>query len=954
MPRRSFFSRSPVTIPQRTISADTAIDRPALQAQLDALAEAHNDPRQHILKLLTNTLKTGLMRAQNLFQHGLLGGLETARLIAALHDDIITTLYQFTTTHMSRVSNPTKAERMAICAVGGYGRGEMAPGSDVDLLFLLNDKKGSPHTESVTEYMLYMLWDMGLKVGYATRSLEQNLQAAKDDQTILTALLDLRHLAGDEALTTDMFYRFRKDITKGKGRDYISAKLEERDQRHEREGNSRYVIEPNIKEGKGGLRDLHVLYWIARFLDENGQISDAQNAQSYVDMGLFDQNAATRFVRAADYLWRTRIHLHYAAGRPTENLTFDFQTVLARKMGYASGPVEEAVERFMREYFTNAREVGALTRIACAKLEAEKSIRLPKGLDALLPHSRRNMKEDPNFILDHGRLMFKDPMMLKNRPGQILELFEVAGRRNLDIHPNALSAIDFRRNLIDNNFRRDPDNSLTFQKILLGAKAPYATLKVMNDAGVLGRYLLEFGGIVARTQFNMYHAYTVDEHTLRLVDCVNDIEHGELKDENPIITEIIKGFSERQRLCVYMACLLHDTGKGVGDQCIEGARLARRACRRLGLSQRNTDTISWLVRRHLDMSETAQRRDISDPGTVAEFGDLVGSISRLQMLYALTVVDIKSVGPGVWNDWKGVLLRNLYEATANYLEGKTALEPAAKAKAAREQLFERLPKPLLQKIAPIHKDLPQGYWLTFDMADLVRHARFFGQAMDKQKRHRVHTRLDRPRDITELWVLSDNRPGLFADLTGVIASVGAQIIGARLHTGQSGRVMDVFYLQNSEGLAFGRLNPRLHKRLKDKTQACLDNGSAMDIRLPTMRISRRAAAIPIDPRIDIHDTNDPNISFIEIEGRDRPGLLYDLAHCLHDEALDVLSAHVEVAGARAIDVFYVKGPGLMPKQRETIRQQLLTVLQEPNTEDQTAHKQGQDRHDQASQDTSCD
>jgi len=299
-----------------------------------------------------------------------LDGLETARLLASIHDDIVRALFDFTTIHILRASNPTKSEYLSLCAVGGFGRGEMAPESDLDLLFLITDKKGSAHTEQVTEYILYMLWDMGLKVGHAVRTIDQSIKLAKEDQTILTSLLDIRFLAGDEVLAKTLYARFRKDITKGKGRSYIAAKLAERDGRHEREGNSRYVIEPDIKEGKGGLRDLHVLYWIARFLDKDGRITDPQQAKDYVEMGLFDEAAATRFVRAADFLWRSRIWLHFIAGRASDTLTFDKQTLLARKMGYASGPIEVAVEKFMREYFTNAKEVGALTRIACAKLEA--------------------------------------------------------------------------------------------------------------------------------------------------------------------------------------------------------------------------------------------------------------------------------------------------------------------------------------------------------------------------------------------------------------------------------------------------------------------------------------------------------------------------------------------------------------------------------------------------------
>jgi len=916
-------------IPARMNAPDSGIDVEEFRRQLTHIASTSKNVRLEALGLFKTTLTKAKASAKDRFEAGRLDGLETARLLASIHDDIVRTLFDFTTTHVQPVSNPAKSDHISLCAVGGFGRGEMAPESDLDLLVLIADKKGSPHTEKVTEYILYMLWDMGLKVGHSVRTIDQSIKLAKEDQTILTSLLDLRYLAGDETLAKTLYARFRKDITKGKGRAYIAAKLAERDVRHEREGNSRYVIEPDIKEGKGGLRDLHVLYWIARFLDKEGRITDPQQANDYVKMGLFDAVAASRFVRAADFLWRSRIWLHFIAGRATETLSFDKQTQLARKMGYASGPVEIAVEKFMREYFTNAKEVGALTRIACAKLEAEKALRLPKGLDALLPNSRRNLK-NKDFILDHGRLMFADPLAIKKKPSVIMQIFETAGRRNLDIHPDAFSAIDFRRNLIDNDFRKDTEISKIFQKTLLGAKAPYATLKAMNEAGVLGRYLLEFGGIVARTQFNMHHAYTVDEHSLRLVFNFHDILSGKLGAEHPVSTEIVKDFSDRQKLIIYLTCLLHDTGKGQGDQCIEGAQLARRACRRLGFDQDITDTVSWLVRRHLDMSETAQRRDISDPETIAEFAALVGSKARLDMLTVLTVVDIKAVGPGIWNDWKAVLLRDLHYSTAAYLEGRSELAPLARAEAAKEQLKERLPGGIAERITPVTSKLGTNYWLNFDMAKLMRHARFFDQVIEAGQQTAVQTRRDRPNDITELWVLTTDRAALFADITRAISSCGASIAGARLHTGDEGQVMNVFYLQNPDGHAFARHSDHALETLRRRARKAAE-GDTQDMKIPTPVKSKRAGAIPIKPKVRFLDSASGGSTIIEMEGRDRPGLLCHLAEGLRDMNIDVLSAHIEVVGAKAVDAFYVCDPDVDGKisdvQRKAIRAKLLDILE---------------------------
>lgn len=926
-------ARKLLTIPDRSNAPPTNIDGDNLRVRLTAAAE-QGQGRADALKILSNSLSEAMLLVRKQFDHGRLDGLETARAIAAIHDEIIMAIWDYATEHEVRAANPTESERIALCAVGGYGRAEMAPFSDLDLLFLTNDKKMSAYVEQLTEFVLYMLWDLGLKVGHSVRTVDQSIKLAKEDQTILTALLDLRFIRGDALLASELYTRFRREITKGSGRAYIAGKLAERDDRHEREGNTRYVIEPNIKEGKGGLRDLHVLYWITRFLDTEGQLIDPQQADGYVGMDLFDEQAATRFRRAADFLWRARHNLHWMSGRPVESLSFDKQVELCRLMGHASGPVEVAVERFMREYFTNAKEVGALTRIACAKLEERRAIKIP-NLYKLLPGSRRDLK-NPNLTLTTGRLNFKDPLEIKNDPSVILQLFETAGRRNLDVHPDALSAINFRRNLIDLDFRRDPGNAALFLRLLDRAKAPAATLRIMNEAGVLGRYLPEFGGIVARTQFNMHHAYTVDEHTLRLVDEADNLIKGRHTDDMPAPSDVAMSLNRQERRILMLTCLLHDTGKGQGDQCVEGAQLTRRACRRLGQPREVTDTASWLVRSHLEMSETAQRRDISDPETIADFAALVGSQSRLRLLYVLTVCDIRSVGPGVWNDWKGTLLKSLFLTTGDYLDGHADLDLPSRATSLREQLLERLPLEKANMVAPVLDRLGTNYWLSFDMADLTRHARFIDKVSDGTNSivSAVHMRVNRPHDATELWIMCADRKGLFADVTRVIASCGASVTAARLHTGPLGsdgkaQVFNVFYLQNSDYKAFGSRNENARKMLGKRAETVLSGGSPIPP-IPAPLGSRRADAIPVKPVVRFSDMASGNTTIIEVEGRDRPGLLSAIAAVLRDHDLEVLSAHIEGVGEKAIDAFYVRkrsDTGAIPdRMRRRVRAALRAVL----------------------------
>ena len=530
-------------------------------------------------------------------------------------------------------------------------------------------------------------------------------------------------------------------------------------------------------------------------------------------------------------------------------------------------------------------------------------------------------------------------MSIRANPSQILQLFETAGRRNIDIHPDAFSDIDFRRNLIDRDFRRNPEHSEIFQKTLLDAKAPYATLKTMNEAGVLGRYLSEFGGIVARTQFNMHHAYTVDEHTLRLIDNYDNLAKGRLEKEIPVATKVAAQFNKTQRLTMMLACLLHDTGKGKGDQCIEGAQLAHQACRRLGIPQDITDDVAWLVRRHLDMSETAQRRDISDPETIENFAKLMGSKRRLDLLLVLTVSDIRAVGPGIWNDWKATLLRSLYLATENYLEGHTDLAPSSKIASRKEQFLERLSPEEIDFIGPILKPLPDGYLLGFSMAKMVMHARFFEKLLkaghDPLTDTATKTRVNPRRNVTELWVLTRNRTGLFRDLCLAMTASGASITGARLNTGETGLVMDVFYLLGPDGEAFGAKSPHLLEALR-ATARHAAQGQTERLVIPKGLKSRRAGAIPVRPKVRFPSTEAEDTCIIEVQGRDRIGLLNELSAYLTDAGFDISTAHIEVVGAMAVDVFYVRCAVLDEKSKKRLRAGLLDILRDPDTKSKAA------------------
>ncbi len=652
--------RLPVRRPGRW-QISNIIDGRALRVKLSAAALDNIGRPQEARRVALDHLHGALFRGRMIAQERLMAGadgLDTARLLAAVQDEVITALYDFTTTHVHRARNPTEAERLSILATGGYGRAVMAPSSDTDLLFL-RAYKASPHTESVIEYMLYALWDMGLKVGHAFRTPADCVRLAGDDVTIKTSLLDARFLTGDEALSEDMIKLFQRDAVKGRDAKFIADKLAERDARHTRQGDARYVVEPNIKEGKGGLRDLQTLYWIVKHMTGGRHIEDVLKG------GPFTSEEYSVFMRAARFLWSVRCHLHYVTGRPEERLSFDLQPEIAQRLGYRERDGQQSVERFMKRYFLIAKDVGNLTRILAAKLEADQK-KKPEGLRRFIPVMPPQPLKEKGFVIDGGRVNITSEKLMSYEPLNMVRLFILARREAKDIHPDALTAVTRHLSRFKEPLRSSPEARALILQAILDGDDPGLVLRRMNDAGLLGRLVPEFGTIVAQTQFNMYHHFTVDEHTIRAVEAIAAMEQGK-GDAAPLVQHVFPDIENRRAL--YLAMLLHDTGKGKGDQQIEGEITARRACERLGLDEAETALVGWIVRHHLDMSETAQKRDISDPRTVAKFAEIVGSLERLRLLFILTIADIKAVGPGVWNAWKGQLLSELYHNTEAALRG---------------------------------------------------------------------------------------------------------------------------------------------------------------------------------------------------------------------------------------------------------------------------------------------
>ncbi|KCZ90791.1 [protein-PII] uridylyltransferase [Hyphomonas johnsonii] len=906
------------------------IDGRALRVKLTTAAQNNLGDQPAARKAALNHLHAALFRgrmiAQERLQQGA-DGLDTARLLAAVQDEVISALYDFTTTHVFRARNPTEAERLAVLATGGYGRGVMAPSSDTDLLFL-RAYKVSPHTESVIEYMLYAMWDMGLKVGHAFRTPNECVKLAAEDVTIKTSMLDARFICGDEVLADDMFDLFQKEAVKGKDAQFIADKLAERDARHTRHGDARYVVEPNIKEGKGGLRDLQTLYWITKHMYGGVTLEDVMKK------GPFTDHEYAVFIRAAKFLWTVRCHLHFVTGRPEERLGFDLQPEIASRMGYRDRGEQQGVERFMKRYFLIAKDVGGLTRILAAKLEADHK-KKPEGLRRFLPVRAPQALKDKGFTIDNGRINVANETVMETDPLNMLRLFTIARREGKDIHPEALTALTRNLHGMNDTVRELPEARRLVLESIMGGERPGQVLRWMNESGLLGRVMPEFGGIVAQTQFNMYHHYTVDEHTIRAVEFIAEMEHGR-GDRVALVSEIFPQLENRRAL--YLAMLLHDTGKGKGDQQIEGTKTSYRACQRLGIPEAESELVAWLVGHHLEMSETAQKRDISDPRTVATFADLVGSLERLQLLYILTVADIKAVGPAVWNAWKGQLLADLYNNTAAALRGgrtdeaSVVAELEARAERRREALVERM-----STVPAIMLEMETAYWTGFDLDDLAWQADVLAAGADT-----VAHRYLPDGGAVAMIVSGQDRTGLFADLAGTLARLGANVASAQVFTSVSGRIVDIFMLQDGHKGAFAAGDPGRIERLEAAMRDALA-GNPITGEVKT-RTGRREAAFLVQPSVQIRDDQSADYSVIDIAGRNRPGLLHEVADVLADMKLSIHSAHVGSYGERVFDAFYVqnaRGQKISTKARkETLRERLLAVLgrEEPDAPHTPARK----------------
>ncbi len=895
------------------------IDGSALEQSLRSAVPVANT--RALAAPLKAALDAGRAEIRRRFEaHG--SGAEAMHEQSLLIDQAIRALGDFVAQHVYPCANPTSGEHLAIVAVGGYGRGELAPFSDIDLLFLLPYKK-TPYSEQFVEYVFHVLWDLGLKIGHSTRSVAECLRQAKADMTIRTSLLEARCLWGDEAVFGELKRRFDAEIVRGTAALFIEAKLAERDERHLRVGDSRYQLEPNIKEGKGGLRDLHTLFWMAKYIYRIDDVA------KLVPLGVLSAAESQRFQRAQNFLFTVRWHLHCLAGRAEERLTFDLQAEIGRRMGYTDHAGSRGVERFMKHYFLVAKDVGDLTRIFCAILEADQKRR------RRLPFMRwgRAPRALGGFILESDRLDIPSEDFFRKDPAALIRLFHVAQEAELDIHPRALRAAKLSLKRIDAALKQDREANRLFLEILTSRKDPEVALRRMNEAGVFGRFVPDFGRVVAQMQYDMYHVYTVDEHSLFAIGILQKIEAGRLKDDHPFATELARTILSRRAL--YLALLLHDAGKGRGgDHSVLGEKIAHRLGNRLGLSAEETETAAWLVRSHLLMSNTAFQRDIEDPQTLSDFALRVQSPERLKLLFLLTVADISAVGPKAWNGWKAALLKSLYEKALDLISGGIAVEARdLRVAAAQKAAKALLPDWSEEEFAAFAARGYPFYWLSLPAEAHARHFRLMREAEATRAPLTVEKRIDRERAVTEITLYTADHPGLFSRMAGALAISGANIVDAKIVTMANGMALDTFWVQDATGGAFDRPDKLARLAVVFENVLTGDLKPHLELARPPA-IPSRTRVFTVTPRVLIDNKASASNTVIEVNGRDRPGLLFELTRELTRLSLQISSAKISTYGEKVVDVFYVRnlfGHKIEhPAKLAEIRKTLEAVLERGN------------------------
>ena len=830
------------------------------------------------------TLAEGKAQIREDFFAGKAGGHATTDALAILMDETLQSIWH----EVGGSLGVDLADHLALLAVGGYGRGQLAPHSDIDLLFLRVSNETALQDKAVEE-ILYVLWDLNLKVGQAVRTPAECLRLGAEDFTILTSLIEMRLIRGSRSGFTALRKAVDKRLLTPRRRAFVTAKMAEREARHERHGQSRYVLEPNVKENKGGLRDLHALSWISRAVFGDGQV------ETLMSHGVFSLAQARAYEAAEAFLLSVRVHLHYLADRAEERLSFDAQLEIAAALGYEGQAPSKGVEAFMQDYFRAAKEVGNLTGIIIATIEEEFA-----GQNRGLRRAwRQRVETCQGFSLVAGRLAIPGAQQLVAQPLDFLRYFLVAHEQGLVHAPSTLRLLTQNLRLIDEELQSSAEANALFLKLLTHEKNPTLSLRTMNETGVLSAFLPEWASIVGRMQFNRYHHYTVDEHTLHAIDQLHQLKVSGLGDVTEPVHQVMGQIEDP--VVLFVAMLYHDIAKGrPGRHEVEGAKLAPAICSRLGLSPDQAEQVRWLILEHLSLSDAAFQRDADVPETQQGIAEMAESVDSLRLLYVLTTADVRAVGPDTWSAWKGALLQRAYVGAGEILRsGEVGQGAVQAADARRRAVAEALSDRPAEDLAAYLNAATQAYWLAYDTDDCQGHFDLFTRAPDFEIKNL------KQRKAIALTICTDDTPGLFARLAGAVTLAGWNVQASKAHTLKNGLALDTLYMRKA-GKA-GAIKTDLAK-LEDILPEALSGRLTlkdMAARLPRKRSKReRAMDRPATVRIHTPETlNSPTI--IEVAGPDRHALLFDLTATIMQLGMILTSVRVATYGERFVNVFYV-------------------------------------------------
>jgi [protein-PII] uridylyltransferase len=904
---------------ERALSADVLAEERDLLADLAALAEVVQGRSWAHEEVVART--KGYLARKHAFLESIhrAGAMGQALMQAhtRLLDHLLQVLFQLAEADFH--ARYTRLDhRLAIVAQGGFGRAEMAPQSDVDVLFL-HPYKVDSYVESITERILLVLWDSGLQVGSAVRTVADCARMATNDLTARTALMDTRYVTGDRKLAEELRARVLKDVLSRDAPRFVQDKIAMMERRHAKQGGSIFVLEPNVKDGMGGLRDYHTALWIVKAVYKVDTLRDL------LAKGVVTERQLEDFERSIEFMWRVRNELHFLSGRKNDQLQFEYQPRIAEDFRYRTNGRQQPEERFMQHYYLHARNI------------LERARRLVDGAISLSGRTRvmarlRQRVIAPGFKIYDGQLALVDPDLFEKRPEAMLETFELSQKHGVDLSVPLRDRLRENLTRIDRRLRQSPEVNATFLRILNHHKNVPGTLARMNDTRVLGRLVPEFGRVVCKVQRDAFHVYTVDVHSLKAIEELAKLT-GEPGARFQLWRRLFGDLDTRHEL--YLACLLHDVGKGHGkDHHLRGKALAQEVCARMGLSQEEADRVTFLVENHLVMVQIALRRDVNDFRLIADFARRCGDLENLNLLTLLSFADVRAVAPDVWTDWKGGLLEFVYHRTHEMLEkGDFELDETefvlAKQRAVREVLGDEVPEEELERF---FGTMVNRFFIGLGPKRIARCIRIWRSLGDQPFTYDV--KQQHKRGTTTFIVCAPDSKGLFSKIAGVMAANNANIVSASIFTTLDGTALDIY--QVTDPLTLGPIvdEAKWDSILTDLGRVLRGEESVEALvarRRPPSKILARAG--PRRPnRVEIDNEASDFYTVIDIDARDRVGLLYTITHTLMELDLGIYISRIQTRRDKVDDVFYVKDAERKkiedPERLAEIERRLREVLEE--------------------------